>query len=160
MKLDNHIVCNLLPPDVETFLHELGKDVQQPNRENERRRLENSVVKLKNKLGTLIKSEKKDIIKSPRPVRKNSPSHLFKDSMHSFSTHLKKLSEENEQTCTSRSLNGSPISKRRSNPEFRQRSISCPEIHFSIPHGWRLSLPKVPETEETEANEPEIKTMQ
>lgn len=148
------MIKRIISADVETFLHDLEKDALEPNRENERRRLEGSVVKLKNKLGQLIKSEKKDI-KSPRPVRKNSPSNLFQDSLHAFSAHLKKLSEDSKQT--SQSLNGSPITKRRSNPEFRQRSISCPEIQFTLPHGWRTSLPKVPETEETETSEAEVK---
>lgn len=151
---NNDIKCTL-SADVESFLHDLEKDALKPNRENERRRLEGSVVKLKNKLFHLNKAEQKDIIKSPRPVRKTSPSNLFKDSLHAFSVHLRKLSEEDKQT--SRSLNGSPITKRRSKSEFRQRSISCPEIPFSFPHGWRTSLPKVPETEETETSEPEAK---
>lgn len=138
---------------METFLCDLAKESLQLSREKKRDELLENVIELRRKL----KEHKNALkatngIRSPRPKRKSYPfatAHV-QDSMHTYAAHLHKVNVDGKLKPP-----GSPEVRRVEKPQMRPRSVSCPEIRFTLSHAWRTSLPKVPENEElnVESNE-------
>lgn len=133
--------------DVEVFLSDLSNESLQSGRqETKRDELLETVIELRRKLRDHRNS---NVItngnnKSPRPKRKSFPSALLKDSMHTYMAHLQKTSANGKLKPP-----GSPeIQRSVDKPQMRPRSVSCPEIRFTLSHAWRTSLPKVPENDE------------
>ena len=104
------------------------------------------ITEMKKKVKEQLKSHSVNGSRSPRPVRKSCPAGIFKDSLHTYASHLHKVGGDVGQR---RSHPGSPEIKRgKLRPNMRPRSVSCPEIRFTLPHSWKTSLAKVPENEE------------
>ena len=131
--------------DVETFLYQLAGESLQLNHEKKRDELLENVMDLRRKLREHRNlSSATNGVRSPRPKRKSFPFATVKDSMHSYTAHLQKIGVNGKLKPP-----GSPEVQRVDKPQMRARSVSCPEIRFSLHgHAWRTSLPKVPENEE------------
>lgn len=130
---------------METFLCDLANESLQLYQEKRRDELLEEVIELRRKLREHRDSPKAvNGIKSPRPKRKSYPSASLKDSMHTYAAHLQKTGLNGKLKPP-----GSPeIQRSIDKPKIRPRSVSCPEIRFTISHAWRTSLPKVPENDE------------
>lgn len=133
--------------DVETFLCDLASESLQLSHEKKRDELLENVIELRRKLKKRENSAKAaNGIRSPRPKRKSYPfaaAHL-QDSMHTYAAHMQKVNVEGKLKPP-----GSPEIRRVvEKPQMRPRSVSCPEIRFTLSHAWRTSLQKVPENEE------------
>lgn len=130
--------------DVETFLCDLASESLQLSHEKKRDELLENVIELRRKLKNSAKAA--NGIRSPRPKRKSYPFaavHL-QDSMHTYAAHMQKVNVEGKLKPP-----GSPEIRRVvEKPQMRPRSVSCPEIRFTLSHAWRTSLQKVPENEE------------
>lgn len=116
------------------------------SREKKRDELLENVIELRRKLKEHQNSVKAtNGIRSPRPKRKSYPfaSVHVQDSMHTYAAHMHKLNVDGKLKPP-----GSPEVRRVEKPQMRPRSVSCPEIRFTLSHAWRTSLPKVPENEE------------
>ncbi|CAH3106072.1 unnamed protein product [Pocillopora meandrina] len=131
--------------DVEIFLSDLAKESLQLHLEKQRDELLEKVIQLKKKVTEYKNSQMvTNGIKSPRPKRKSYPFAAVKDSMHTYAAHLQKINVDVKPKHP-----GSPEIRRSvDKPKMRPRSVSCPEIRFTLSHAWRTSLPKVPENEE------------
>jgi len=136
---------------VEEFLCELAEESLQLNREKKRDELLENVMELRKKLREHRNSPKAaNGIRSPRPKRKSYPFAAVKDSMHTYAAHLHKIGVDGKLKPP-----GSPEVQRVDKPQMRPRSVSCPEIRFTLSHAWRTSLPKVPENEELKSENDE-----
>lgn len=131
--------------DVEIFLSDLAEESLQLHLEKQRDELLEKVIQLKKKVTEYKNSQMvTNGIKSPRPKRKSYPFAAVKDSMHTYAAHLQKINVDVKPKHP-----GSPEIRRSvDKPKMRPRSVSCPEIRFTLSHAWRTSLPKVPENEE------------
>ena len=129
--------------DVEKFLLDLPQDSLHASHEKRRDLLLENVIDLKIKLAQQQTFHVTNGIRSPRPKRKSYPCTAVKDSMHSYTAHLQKVSSEAKPKPP-----GSPEVRRADKPRIRPRSVSCPEIRFTASNTWKTSLPKVPENEE------------
>lgn len=130
--------------DVETFLCDLAQESLQISHEKTREELLENVIELRRKLKEHKNSMKAtNGIRSPRPKRKSYPFAAVQDSMHTYAAHLQKVNADSKPKAP-----GSPEIRRVEKPQMRPRSVSCPEIRFTLSHAWRTSLPKVPENEE------------
>ena len=130
--------------DVDTFLQNLQVDQLCESDEKGRSSLARRVAQISKKVEEQLQSSSVNGIKSPRPTRKSCPAGAIQDSLHTYASHLHKIASDVGQR---RSLPGSPEIKR-GKPAMRPRSASCPEIRFTLPHSWKISLAKVPENEE------------
>ena len=130
---------------METFLCELAEEALQSSREKKRDELLENVIELRRKIREHRNSPTAaNGIKSPRPKRKSYPFATLKDSMHTYAAHLYKTGVDGKVRPP-----GSPeIQRAVDKPQMRPRSVSCPEIRFTLSHTWRTSLPKVPENDE------------
>lgn len=139
------LICvSFLYTDVETFLCDLAEESLQISNEKKRDELLENVIDLRRKLKEHKNSVKAtNGIRSPRPKRKSYPFAAIQDSMHTYSAHLQKVHADGKLKPP-----GSPEVRRVEKPQMRPRSVSCPEIRFTLSHPWRTSLPKVPENEE------------
>ena len=132
--------------DVEAFLCSLAEESLDLNREKKKDELLENVMELRRKLRERRNSPKAtNGIRSPRPKRKSYPFATVKDSMHTYTSHLHKMGTGADGKLKPP---GSPEIPRVEKPQMRPRSVSCPEIRFTLSHTWRTSLPKVPENEE------------
>lgn len=131
--------------DLEIFLCDLAEESLQLRFEKQRDDLLEKVIQLRKKVTEHKNSQMvSNGIKSPRPKRKSYPFAAVKDSMHTYAAHLHKLNVDGKPKHP-----GSPEIRRSvDKPKLRPRSMSCPEIRFTLSHAWKTSLPKVPENEE------------
>ncbi|KAK3740665.1 hypothetical protein QZH41_006826 [Actinostola sp. cb2023] len=142
--------------DMAAFLKDIKLAPLSERHVKERNRVEVVVHNLQIKIAEHVHEiQRVNGVKSPRPIRKNSPSLQFSDDRthaHSSHFHILDLTEKSEylQPRLPHRLSYSPEAKRRlevTKPKIRPRSISCPEIRYTS-HSWKTSLPKVPENEE------------
>lgn len=137
---------------MEIFLCDLAEESLQLRHEKQRDELLEKVIELRRKITEHKNSLKvTNGIKSPRPKRKSYPFAAVQDSMHTYAAHLHKLNVDGKPKPP-----GSPEIRRSvDKPQMRPRSVSCPEIRFTLSHAWKTSLPKVPENEELKVDRDE-----
>lgn len=137
---------------MESFLKDIKVAPLSERHIKERNRVEQVVHTLQLKIAEHVHEiQRINGVKSPRPTRKNAPSHDARDKFHfKFQDMSSERSDLMQARMTLRT-SYSPEAKRRletAPTKIRPRSISCPEIRYTPPHSWKTSLPKVPENEE------------